>query len=318
MEYGFYDRLRENMPSQIIIDIDQNCNYACVHCPHGKFRKSDIYTGARLSEELNRKLVDEVREAGNGDVQHLRYTANGEPLLHPHAVEILTYAAQNSGTFVSLTTNGSLLTKEVSRQLLLSGIGLIDISLDAYHEDTYALIRKNGNLVRVRQNVLDLLQLRRETNAQTKIVVSYVIQPDNINEIEDFEKYWMQQGVYQVVFRKLHTAGGSIKNSSVETDSGEYQPCVYPWERLSIGPDGEFEFCPASWEGKMHLGFNIKDHTIYEVWHSDRYRKLREEHLRAAFADFKICGECPDRNHIIWPGKDGRKAYGDMIKELKK
>ena len=57
MEYGFYDRLRENMPSQIIIDIDQNCNYACVHCPHGKFRKSDIYTGARLSEERNSRRI---------------------------------------------------------------------------------------------------------------------------------------------------------------------------------------------------------------------------------------------------------------------
>lgn len=318
MEYGFYDRLRENMPSQIIIDIDQNCNYACTHCPHGNFRKSNIYTGARLPIELNKKLVDEVREVGNGDVQQLRYTANGEPLLHPQAIEILLYASKHSGTFVSLTTNGSLLTKEKSSQLLQGGLGLIDISLDAYNDDTYAAIRVNGNLAKVRQNVIDLLHLKEELKAETRIVVSYVKQPGNIAEADDFAKYWTDQGVYQVIFRNLHTAGGSMKNNVITAEHRKYQPCVYPWERLSIGPDGSFEFCPASWEGKTDLGFNIKDCSIYEVWHSERYQKLREEHLKGAFFDFKVCGECPDRNSIIWPGRDGRRAYGDMIAELHK
>ncbi len=316
-EYGFYGRLRANMPSQIIIDIDQNCNYACVHCPHGQFRKSNVYTGARLPVDINKKIVDEVAKYGNGDVQQLRYTANGEPLLHPEAIEILSYAVLQSKTIVSLTTNGSLLTSEKSQKLLEVGIGLIDISIDAYCDSTYAAIRVNGKLSLVRDNVNELLRLRDEMGAKTKIVTSFVKQPLNINEMSDFENYWRNQGVYQVVFRELHTAGGAMKDG-FEVQETNYQPCVYPWERLCVGPNGEYEFCPASWQGKTDIGYNAKDYSIYDVWHSKAYENLRNEHLSGLFSNYCVCGDCPDRNGIIWPGKDDRRAYGDMIAEIQR
>ena len=312
IEYGFYGRLTAEMPSQIIIDIDQNCNYACIHCPHGKFKKSNIYTGARMPMALNAKIIDEVRTRGK-DVQQLRYTANGEPLLHPHAIEMLCYASEVSNTFVSLTTNGSLLDGEKSTRLLEAKIGLIDISLDAYLDTTYSAIRVRGDLNKVRQNVIDLLKLKKKMKAATRIVTSFVKQPGNENEVEQFEAYWLKQGVDQVVIRELHTAGGAMRDTNHVEDIAGYQPCVYPWERLCIAPTGAIEFCPASWEGKTELGFNIKDISLYEAWHSKEYENLRQEHLSHSFEKYKVCGVCPDRNHIIWPGKDDRKAYGDMI-----
>ena len=107
--YGFSGRLSADFPSQVIMDVTEICNLACVHCPHPEFKKSDRYGGRCLDPELNAKAVDEIRQHGCDITQYLRYTGEGETLLHPKAFELLEYAVQHSGTTVTLTTNGTLL-----------------------------------------------------------------------------------------------------------------------------------------------------------------------------------------------------------------
>src|SRR5476649_1283620 len=121
-EYGFYDRLNADFPSQIIVDATEVCNLACIHCPHPEFKKSEHYSAGYLSPELNRKMVDEVSHAGRGRVQYIRYTSNGEPLVHPDIYEMLEYAVRESGVFVTITTNGTTLKEKRIRKLIASGL----------------------------------------------------------------------------------------------------------------------------------------------------------------------------------------------------
>lgn len=81
--YGFQDRLSPDFPSQIIVDVTEVCNLGCTHCPHPSFKKSQYYSARYLDPELNEKLVDEVRNFGRGRTEYIRYTAEGEPLIHP-------------------------------------------------------------------------------------------------------------------------------------------------------------------------------------------------------------------------------------------
>src|SRR5947199_8781025 len=87
--YGFRGRLGADFPSQVMIDVTEVCNLACVHCSHPEFKKSDRYDGRQLDPKLNEKAVDEVREYGRGITQYLRYTGEGETLLHPKAFDLL-------------------------------------------------------------------------------------------------------------------------------------------------------------------------------------------------------------------------------------
>ena len=97
-----------------------------------------------------------------GVTQYIRYSASGEPLLHPHLCEMLLYAVERSGVTVTLTTNGTLMNEERIGQLLLTGVDLIDISIDAHMPETYANIRVHGDLNVTRGNVLRLLQRVKE------------------------------------------------------------------------------------------------------------------------------------------------------------
>jgi pyruvate-formate lyase-activating enzyme len=316
--YGFHGRLRAEFPSQVIVDSTELCNLACVHCPHPQFKKSVHYQGRSLSPQLNAKLVDEVRERGQGITQYIRYTGEGEPLIHPRIFDMLDYAVRRSGVTVSLTTNGTLLDEPRAERLLGTGIDLVDVSIDASTADTYAAIRVHGDLDVTRNNVRSLLRLSRSRSSRTKVVVSYVEQPQNQHETGEFEAYWRANGADHVVIRRLHSnAGAVVPIASVlsrRATAAVRYPCLYPWERIILTPRGELGFCPQDWvRGSVLADYNTS--TIAEVWQGEFYQRLREAHLTNDFHDHSFCGGCPDWSATRWPNQGS--SYADMVEAFK-
>ncbi|MDB6093182.1 MAG: radical protein [Verrucomicrobia bacterium] len=316
--YGFYDRLSPDFPSQLNVDVSEICNLACIHCPHPEFKKSEHYAARLLGPDLNKKVIDEVAVDGRGICEYIRYTSEGEPLLHKLVFEMLTYAKKNSGTSVTLTTNGVLLDDKRCERLLATGIDLVDISLDAYTPETYAKIRVKGDLTVTRKNVQSLIALARRTGSSTKIVVSYIEQPQNKHETDQFEKFWHAEGAHQVVVRRMHSAAGAVGDLAEvlrgQLGDAKRYPCLYPWERLCINPRGELQYCPQDWVHGSAL-FDLRNITIKAAWQSESYRALREAHLKNDFSRHKFCGQCPDWAGTRWPGAG--RSYADMIGEIK-
>lgn len=315
--YGFGLRLKEDFPSQVIIDITEVCNLGCIHCPHPEFKKSPFYDSRHLDPELNAKLVDEVKEKGQGLTQYIRYSSEGEPLVHPRGYEMIEYAVKNSGVFVTLTTNGTIMNERRTRRLLDSGVHMIDISIDALNEETYSKVRINGDLKITRGNVTNLLTWVRQSGSPTKVVVSFIEQPQNKHETEAFCKYWNEQGADSVVVRRLHSAAGAVVNIAkimrAEQRTGVRRPCVYPWERIVLTPRGYLAFCPADWtQGSSIIDFR---HTsVADIWKSEFYRKLRMAHEVNDYTNHSFCGQCPDWKQTRWPGQGD--SYADLIKEM--
>ena len=66
-----------------MVDITEVCNLGCIHCTHPKFKLSSSYNKRMINPEINKKMVDEVAKHGKGITKYIRYTSNGEPLVHP-------------------------------------------------------------------------------------------------------------------------------------------------------------------------------------------------------------------------------------------
>jgi pyruvate-formate lyase-activating enzyme len=315
--YGFQGRLKREFPSQVVVDAAEVCNLACVHCPHPEFKKSPHYSGAFLEPALNAKMVDEVAEHGRGHTLYIRYTSNGEPLVHPGIYDMLDYAVRRSGVFVTLTTNGTTMNGKRVRKLLESGLHLVDVSIDALEEATYAAVRVNGTLAVTRDNVRSLIRMKRETGAATRIAVSFVEQERNRGEAEPFERFWRGEGVDRVVIRRLHSAAGGvpvIAHMMKREQAGVPRyPCLYPWERILLNPKGALAFCPQDWTHGSAIA-DYRGTTIREVWNGEFYRRLRQAHLESDFARHAFCGQCPDWRQTRWPWQG--KSYADMVEEL--
>jgi MoaA/NifB/PqqE/SkfB family radical SAM enzyme len=231
---------------------------------------------------------------------------------------MVEYAVHNSGVIVSLTTNGKTLNPKRVEKLLSTGVDVVDISIDAYDPQTYARIRVGGDLHVTRANVLNLIAQSKQSRGRTKVVVSYVEQPLNMNETTDFEMFWKDNGADYVVIRRLHSCSGAktelAEERRMNNENKPRRPCLYPWERMVLNARGELVFCPSDW---VH-GSVIADYrttTIYETWHSEFYQKLRKAHLTDDFANHKFCGQCPDWEATRWP-MQGR-SYANMIEEFK-
>lgn len=317
-KYGFQKHLNSEFPSQIIVDSTQFCNLACIHCPHPSFIKTDAYSGSHLDIELHKKLIDEIATDGLGICQYIRYTANGETLIHPKFDEMIEYAGKYSKTRINVTTNGVLLTDKKSKKLLDAGVNVFDISLDAYSDETYSKVRVKGDLSKVRPNVLNLIKLIKEGSYDAKLVVSFVEQPLNMHETKQFEDFWKNAGADFVVIRRLHSAAGAKDGIKSKMEEGlknvERKPCLYPWERLVVTPEGDLGFCPAGWTGESHF-IDFNKTTIKEAWQSKFMNSLREAHLSNNYKGFDFCKQCPDWIHTKWPDEQG-KNYSDMMQEL--
>lgn len=316
--YGFGHGLSAVFPSQVIIDATELCNLACTHCPHPAFKRSSHYAGRSLSVALAAKAVSEVAEAGRGHVQYVRFASDGEPLLHRHIFDMVGDAVRRSGTFVSLTTNGTLLTDGRVEALLATGVHLVDISIDAFSAETYARVRVRGNLDVTRANVERLIRRARESGAPTKIAVSYIEQPDNLHETDDFRRYWQQAGAHSVAIRRLHSASGAVIHVADlmrRQAAGETRrPCVYPWERVVVTPRGTLAFCPSDWTSGSALA-DYDTTTIAALWQSERYEALRRAHLSGDYSGHAFCGQCPDWRETRWPGRG--ETYATLVQTLK-
>ncbi|GEM_PF-157228 len=316
--YGFAVGFSKEFPSQIAIDATDVCNLACEHCPHSDFKKTQYYQGCFLDPGLSNKAVDEAREHGAGITEYIRFSGEGEPLLHKDIHSMVAYAVQRSGSAVTLTTNGTVMDETHSEELVGAGIDMVDISIDAYHPETYAKIRVRGDLQVTRSNVLNLIKMAKQTGSRTKVVVSYIEQPRNIHETTDFEQFWQDRGADFVVVRRLHSGAGMIPDTAEKMRSdnlGEMRrPCTYPWERIVLNPRGCLSFCPADWEHASTL-VDYSSTTIVEAWRGRAYEKLREAHLTNNFREHLFCGQCPDWSATRWP--DEGRSYRHMVEELK-
>jgi perosamine synthetase len=309
--YGFGGRLAARFPSQILVDVSEVCNLACVHCPHPEFKASEHYGKRQLDPALNDKLVDEVRAHGAGSTQYIRYASNGEPLGHPHILDMLDAATSRSGVAVTLTTNGTLLTEARAERMVASGVHVVDISIDALLPETYAAIRVGGNLKKVEANVARLIDLASQGGGRTRVVVSFVEQPQNRSEIDQFERVWRDRGAADVVIRRLHSCSGAKSGLAVERRAAvrdaDRTPCLYPWERIGLNAAGHLFFCPSDWVHGSTLA-DYRETTIENTWRGDAYRALREAHLTNDYSRHAFCGQCPDWAATRWPHPPSRRS----------
>jgi MoaA/NifB/PqqE/SkfB family radical SAM enzyme len=76
----------------------------------------------------------------------------GEPLFHPGIIDMIRQV-KASGCEVELITNGTLLTRDISRQLIRAGLDMLWVSLDGATPQSYTDIRLGAALPQVLENL---------------------------------------------------------------------------------------------------------------------------------------------------------------------
>jgi MoaA/NifB/PqqE/SkfB family radical SAM enzyme len=141
-------------------------------CPRTYFISSGIKEWAPVGfKDMDLELYKNIISQGKGTrLKSVKLNFLCEPLLHPQLVEMVSLASK-AELWVMINTNASLLTKELSRDLLKAGLTDIFFSFDSPYPEEYEKIRRGAVYGQVLDNIKTFVAIKEELglkNIQTR------------------------------------------------------------------------------------------------------------------------------------------------------
>jgi sulfatase maturation enzyme AslB (radical SAM superfamily) len=189
------DRIQSQKPVFTQIDLTNRCNQNCQRCSSKLQPNYDAHDEWQLQDILN--LATQLKKAG---IKAIEITGGGEPLCHPRCKEIFREML-DMGFEMALVTNGSLLDNDLRE--ILSEFVWVRISIDAFSRNTYRLLHH------AEMPNFSLLPA-------TYVGASFVIQPENMNEIVPFASWAASLGFDNVRYTPCYHPQVSILQNDIE------------------------------------------------------------------------------------------------------
>jgi MoaA/NifB/PqqE/SkfB family radical SAM enzyme len=132
--------------AKVYVEPTNQCNLACRTCVRNTWDEPM----SRMTDATFGRIVDGLRAFSPPPA--VFFGGFGEPLSHPHIAEMVN-KSKNAGAWVELITNGTLLSEELSRQLVAAGLDVLGVSLDGARPESYADVRLGAALPQVLANL---------------------------------------------------------------------------------------------------------------------------------------------------------------------
>ena len=278
-----------DFPLFLEVESSYACNYKCPKCP--KQLVNPEKKSGFLSNELFDKLFDEVREYR---MPAINFSHGGEPLMNKNIATLIAKARDAHILDRMFHTNGSLLKKDLAKELIESGLTKINISLDAATAETYKKVRVGGVFENVIANVNNFLEAKREFGKSfPRVRVSFVVSEENKHEQQKFFDMWKLK-VNMIAFQQCYDFSKMTKGTDDQNcDKIEKRNyfCSQLWQLLTITCEGHIIICERDYNNEFILG-NLKTHTIYECWHSKEMSRFRELHKNNKWNEIPMCRKC--------------------------
>lgn len=126
--YGVTKPQLLNSPFLVVWNLTNMCNLRCRHC----YQQAGFASKDELSLEEKLRLVDELASAG---VVAIAFSG-GEPLTHRDFFPTARRARERD-LYVSVATNGVLLTPQMVKRLKDVGVGYVEVSLDSTRPEVH-------------------------------------------------------------------------------------------------------------------------------------------------------------------------------------
>lgn len=288
------------MPVHLTIEPTNACNLRCPVCETGNgtmARKTGL-----VSFEKYRALIDQVAP----HTAVLMFYFMGEPFLNKHAYEMIRYA-RDKGLWVETCSNGDYVD---AAGIIYSDVNEISFQIGGMTQETHEKYRVRGNLERVQQNLMELLDLRRRTpNSSVRVNVGFVVMRHNEHEVPEFlrwakeiqvdtanvidpcvrtvkegerllpsdRRYWFYD---EEAFRR-----GVLKPKHLPDNE-----CTWIWNSVVVAWDGSVVPCCRDPNGRHVMG-NVFDTPLSDIWNGPEMRAFRQRIITNQ-GDVDICKLC--------------------------
>ncbi len=177
----------------VVWNCTRRCNLHCMHCYSSSENRE--YPG-ELTTEQGKKLIDDLADFGVPTL----LLSGGEPLMRSDVVELGAYARQK-GLRVVLSTNGTLIDREMATRLKGAGLAYVGISIDGMREVHDKIRGVKGAF----DKSIQALRYCREEGI--RVGLRFTVHAQNIKELPAVFKLMEDEGINRMCVYHLAYAG---------------------------------------------------------------------------------------------------------------
>ncbi|SDT85563.1 radical SAM/SPASM domain-containing protein [Desulfobacula phenolica] len=289
--YRLKKTIVSNYPTYFYVEPTNHCNLRCIMCPNGR-GMTKIQKGY-MDFELYMRIIDQIKPF----TSTVLLAVGGEPLLHPKFSQMVRYASK-AGIKTMINTNATLLTKELSHQLLDANLDMISFAFDGHTKENYESARRGANFEETLGNILYFLKLKNKAKSKIPHCTLSMLMLDGKTEIDEEKKKFFGQFkglINNIRLREVNSWGANLKedtNFICRESKNVFNPCGRLWSMLCVKWDGVVVPCICNFNNEYQLG-NLQTDNILDIWNGEHLVGLRQAMLKNSHQEISpICENC--------------------------
>ena len=180
----------------VVWNMTRRCNLKCIHCYSNS---ADIDYPDELSTEEGKKLINDLAAFGSPVILF----SGGEPLLRRDLLELAQYA-KDKGMRAVISTNGTLITKDIAAKLQKVGLSYVGVSLDGIEKTHDRFRGKKGAFAAAIEGI------RNCREAGIKVGIRFTVNKHNLADVKEMFQLLRKEKIERLCFYHLvYTGRGS-------------------------------------------------------------------------------------------------------------
>lgn len=178
---------------RVLWEITNTCNYHCSYCI---FSSETIKYENELTTDEVKRTIKELKE---NNFTYIKFTG-GEPFTRKDMTEILKYAKE-LGFDMDISTNASLITEKIAKELKDINFPMVHVSLDGADKNLHEFVRGKDTFERTLRGIKYLTQNDIYTRIGT------VIYKQNEDKLENIVKLAIELKANEIIFSFMEAVG---------------------------------------------------------------------------------------------------------------
>jgi molybdenum cofactor biosynthesis enzyme MoaA len=202
------------------------CNFRCKMCYF-----TDPEAIKKLKGIFKKEDLDSIAKSVFKNTLKLQIGCGAEPTLFKHNLEIILLAKKYSIPYLSMVTNGNLLTQENINSFTTNGLNEFIISLHGVKKESYEEFMDKGSYDKFHE-VLHFIDIQKKTNASLQLRINYTFNKDNFLELNDFFTVFGNYKIDTIQLRPIDNIGNTAySNFDLTSIEKEYNNVI---KKLSL------------------------------------------------------------------------------------
>lgn len=282
---------RPPFPQNIMIELSNACNHACVFCANPKMTRRR----GLIDRDLLRSILRQARSLG---AREAGFYTTGDPFVHSELEAVVRHAKELGFEYTYVSTNGALATPERSKAVIDAGLDSMKFSINAGTRETYRAIHGRDDWDRVIANLRFVSAYRRTLGRTLRLAITYVVTRQNRHEVEPFRAQFREM-VDDIHFSQCDNQQGNMQEnlewvaseSAPEATATPFTaPCYMVFSRAHVTCEGYLTLCCVDYQNYLAVA-DLRTMTLEEAWSHPRFVEMRERHLRNQLQG-TLCWNC--------------------------